>query len=130
MNVVGFLRSAFPLVVGGVLLWLVLAGVFALSLFVILPLLLIFAAIGAFFYWRYGRMLTSASEGEIGQAVQDIDMDQTGVVQFNRQMNAGNVNYPTAINVACVARTPVRMGESVCVERVDGKTIFVKRMGE
>lgn len=129
-NIVGFLRQALPVVLGAVILWFVLAGLFALSLFVILPLILVFGGIGAFFYWRYGKMLTSASMGEIGTALQAIEPDQTGMVQFNRQMQAGGTTYPANINVACTSRTLIEAGTSVCVESVSGKTIFVKRMGE
>lgn len=128
-NIVALLRTALPVVLGAIFVWFVLAGIFALSLFVILPLVLVFAAIGAFFYWRYKKMLTSASVGEVGNALQAIEPDETGLVQFNRQVQIGGTMQHANINVVCKAQTPVQAGETVCVEEVKGKEILVKRMG-
>lgn len=129
-NVVALLRSFLPIVLGGIFVWFVLAGLFALSLFVILPLVLIFAGIGAFYYWRYKKMLTSASVGEVGNALQAIEPDQTGIVQFNRQVQAGGAAHHANINVQCTARTPIEAGATICVESVNGNEIIVKRMGD
>ncbi len=128
-DIIKFFRTALPVVIGAVVLWFVLAGIFALSLFVILPLVLIFAAMGAFYYWRFKGMLTSASVGEIGVAMQSIDVKKEGSVQFNRQMGSGAARYQAPVFIKCYSRTPIEAGEEVCVENVEAKEIFVKRMG-
>ena len=126
MDLLCILRIVLSLILGAFVLWVLLT----LSVFVVLPLLIVLAAVGGLFYWRYGKMFTSATEGEVGQALQEILEGQAGLVRFNREMKMGASNYHTNVNLSCTARTNIQAGETVCVESVDANTIFIKRIGE
>lgn len=126
MNITSVLRTLFSLVVGLFVLWLI----FTVSFFVILPILVVLALVGAFFYWRYGKMFTSATVGEVGQAMQDIAQGEKGLVRFNREMQAGGQSYHTNVNLSCKALSLIAAGEMVCVEAVNNNEITIKRMGQ
>jgi membrane-bound ClpP family serine protease len=121
-------RAIVPLVFGLAVAWFVLVGVFALSLFVILPLMLVLGVIGALYVWYHKRQMQTASEGEIGIAVEPLLPGQTGLVRFERMAGAGSSVLAFTTAIACESLTPIEAGATVSVVRVEGKTILVQKL--
>ena len=122
------MRVIAPLVLGLAVAWFVLVGVFALSLFVILPLLLVLGVIGALFVWYHKRQMQTASVGEIGFVVEPLFPGQAGLVRFERMAGEGPSILAFTTTIPCESLTPVEVGATVSVVRVEGKTILVQKL--
>lgn len=122
------LRAIVPLALGLALAWFVLVGVFALSLFVILPLLLVLGVIGTLVAWHYKKKMQTATEGEIGVAVENLVPGQSGLVRFERMAGGGASVLAFTTSLPCESLVPIHAGATVSVVRVEGKTILVQKL--
>lgn len=120
-----YLEAVFRVVVAVAVLivgvW-VLSGVVAISLFIVLPVLLILIAVGAFYVRRSFRV------GEIGVALDFLEPGQVGAVLFKRGLGTGGQTFAFTMRMPCRSVDPVAPGQSVVIVEAKFGQLVVQKL--
>lgn len=100
----------------------ILSGVIALSLFVVLPVILILIAVGTFYVWN------SFHVGEIGTALDFLEPEQIGPVLFRRGFGADGRSFAFTMRMRCRSVDTVAPGDTVVIVEAKFGHIVVKKL--